>query len=300
MQGHESVSASLDYMYGDFAVSLVAEKAGEEDLATKLRKRSEGYKVLFDQKTGFIRALNSDKTRPEDFNPYAWGNEYCEGGAYQCAFSVPHDFPGLAALYGGNVKLCEFLDTFETLTPTSDCTFYGTEIHEASEMAANGFGQLSINNQPGFHIPYIFTALGYPHKTAELVSKITRRLFSSMPDGLPGDEDNGSLSAYYIFSALGFYPLCPATGEYVFGSPLFTKATIDLDNGKRFQIIADNNSDKNIFIKSVMLNGLEHKRLYLDHKDLIKGGSIKFQMSNVPFEKTYGPDELPFHLSENN
>jgi alpha-1,2-mannosidase, putative len=274
---HESVAATLDYMYGDYCIAQVAQLCGDDETASRLLERSHGYAKLFDPEYGILRGLNSDGTRRAGFDPIEWGMEYCEGSAYQCAYSVYHDFEGLRALYGGD-NLLRQLSSLETMPSTARNGSYGAEIHEATEMMKNGLGQINIGNQPGFHVPYIFTELGAPEKTQALIRRVMRKLFSYKPDGLPGDDDNGSMTGYFVFSALGFFPLCPAKPEYTLGSPLFRKATIKLPDGGKFKIRTVGNPSETPYVSKYVIDGMPIEGCHLSHFDIRDGSTLTFVM----------------------
>ena len=278
MYAHESVAATLDYMYGDYCIAQVAKLCGDEPTTARLLERSRGYAKLFDPEFNLLRGLNSDGTRRGNFDPIEWGMEYCEGSAYQCAYSVFHDFEGLAGLYGGN-KLLEQLSSLEAMPSTARNGSYGSEIHEASEMMKNGFGQVNIGNQPGYHVPYIFAELGAPAKTQDLIRRVMRKLFSYKPDGLPGDDDNGSMTGYFVFSSIGFYPLCPAKPEYTLGSPLFRKATIKLPDGGKFKVrTAGANPSDTPYVAKYLLDGNLIEGCHLPHDAIRDGATLTFVM----------------------
>ncbi|MBQ7687858.1 MAG: GH92 family glycosyl hydrolase [Clostridia bacterium] len=211
----ESVNLTLDAAYGDWCIARIAEALGKTTLAAEYDRRAENYKTLFDPETGFMRPrfINGD-FRP-DFSPVAWGRDYTEGSAWQNSFAVPHDIEGLASLYGGREKLIEKIDALFATLPVYENVGYGAEIHEMTEMAAADFGQCAISNQPSFHIPYIYAALGDVEKSSYWVEKICREAFSYEDDGFPGDEDNGSMALWYVFACIGIYPFCPGKNEYV-------------------------------------------------------------------------------------
>lgn len=232
----ESVNNALDAYYCDFCISQVAGLLKERELQEEYLKRSKGYKLLFDKETGFIRGLNADGSRKKEFSPIAWGGEYCEGSAWQNAFSVYHDIDGLAELYGGKEQLVKKLDELFSTPPEYEVGTYQAEIHEMTELANADFGQCAISNQPSFHLPYLYSALGYPEKTAYWIRRIVEEAFNCTETGFPGDEDNGSMSAWYIFSVLGFYPLCPGKAEYVAGVCNVKEAKITLGGGRNLVI----------------------------------------------------------------
>ncbi len=227
----ESVNLTQDAAYGDWCIACVAEILGKSEIEKEYRKRAENYKNLFDKETGFMRPKDSEgKFRP-DFSPIAWGRDYTEGSAWQNSFAVPHDIEGLANLYGGKDKLIKKIDELFATEPDYISVGYNCEIHEITEMAAADFGQCAISNQPSFHIPYIYSALGETDKTAYWVEKLCKEAFSYEDDGFPGDEDNGTMAIWYIFSVLGFYPFCPGKPEFVKGKKQVKKSII---NGKEF------------------------------------------------------------------
>ncbi len=233
-----------------------------------------------------------------DFNPLDWGGPYCEGGAWQCSWAVQHDIRGYAELLGGSEQMVRKLDELFAAKPHFNVGSYGMEIHEMSEMAAADLGQFAISNQPSFHFPYLFTALGAPSRTQYWARKTMEEHFSAEPNGLPGDEDNGSLSAWYIFGAMGMYPLCPGVPEYTLGSPLFGSMSVKLQNGRRLDIQSVNNSSDHKYVKSVALNGETHEKLFFTHAQLTEGAKIVFQMTDEAILQSYSPQQLPFSQSD--
>ena len=222
----ESVNLTLDAAYGDWCIAEIAKILGKTDTEAKYRKRALNYRNLFDKETGFMRAKNKKGEFRPDFTPFGWGRDYTEGSAWQTSFAVPHDLEGLAELYGGREKLIEKIDELFAAPPEYEVIGYGSEIHEMTEMAAVDFGQCAISNQPSFHIPYIYSALGDVEKTAYWVKKLCDNAFSYENDGFPGDEDNGTTAAWFIFSVLGLYPFCPGKPEFVKGLKQVEKAFI--------------------------------------------------------------------------
>ena len=222
----ESVNLTLDAAYGDWCIAEIAKILGKTDTESKYRKRALNYRNLFDKETGFMRAKNKKGEFRPDFTPFGWGRDYTEGSAWQTSFAVPHDIEGLAELYGGREKLIEKIDELFAAPPEYEVIGYGSEIHEMTEMAAVDFGQCAISNQPSFHIPYIYSALGDVEKTAYWVKKLCDNAFSYENDGFPGDEDNGTTAAWFIFSVLGLYPFCPGKPEFVKGVKQVEKAFI--------------------------------------------------------------------------
>ncbi len=222
----ESVNLTLDAAYGDWCIAEIAKILGKADIENEYRKRALNYKNLFDSESGFMRAKDKNGDFRPDFTPFGWGRDYTEGSAWQNSFAVPHDIEGLAELYGGKEKLIAKIDELFATPPYYVIHGYNCEIHEITEMAAVDFGQCGMNNQPSFHIPYIYSALGEVEKTAYWVKKICNELFSYEDDGFPGDEDNGTTAIWYIFGILGLYPFCPGKTEYVKGIKQVDKAFI--------------------------------------------------------------------------
>ena len=222
----KSVSATLDYAYGDFCIAQVAQAVGRDEDARRFRKRSKNYRNLFDADVMFMRGRDRSGNWKEPFDPLAWGDAYCEGGPWQSSFAVYHDIDGLAALFGGREKLIAKIDELFAATPDYRCGGYGREIHEMTEMAAMDFGQCAISNQPSFHIPYLYAALHEKEKSEFWVAKILSQAFSAADDGFPGDEDTGTMAAWVIFSMLGLYPFCPGTGEYLKLKPQVQRAVV--------------------------------------------------------------------------
>lgn len=221
-----AVNNTLDSCYGDFCIAQVARLVGDNKTREVLEKRSKNYKMLFDSRYGFMRAKDKNGHFKEEFDPYEWGGENCEGSFWQNSFSVYHDIEGLAVLYGGKGQLCRKLDELFAASPIFHVGTYHMEIHEMSEMAMANFGQCAISNQPSFHIPWLYALLGEEEKTEYWVEKIVDEAFSSNEDGFPGDEDNGSMAGWYVFACLGFYPVCPGKNEYAYSKPLFNSIKI--------------------------------------------------------------------------
>lgn len=230
----ESANNTLDAAYCDFCVAQMAALLGKKDLQAEYMQRSKAYRNLFDPAVGFIRGKQEDGTFPAEFSPIRWGGEYCEGAAWQNGFGVQHDIEGLAALYGGYAGLEKKLDELFATPPDFSIGTYPCEIHEMTEMSAADFGQCAISNQPSFHLPYLYAAVGNHGKAAHWVHRIMAEGFSA--DQYPGDEDNGSMAAWYVFGTLGIYPLCPGKAAYVcIGSPA-RAVEVRLGNGRTIQL----------------------------------------------------------------
>lgn len=210
----ESVNLTQDAAYGDWCISVVAKILGKKDICAEYEKRAQNYKNIFDAESGFMRGRDTEGKMADNFDPCTWGGEYTEGSAWQNSFAVPHDIEGLAALHGGKDKLIKRLDEFFATEPKYRVLGYGFEIHEMTEMALVDFGQMAISNQPSFHIPFLYSVLGEQEKTDFWVEKLAREAFKPTNDGYPGDEDNGTTSAWYIFAVMGMYRLCPGKPEW--------------------------------------------------------------------------------------
>lgn len=222
----ESVNLTLDFAYGDWCIAIVAKALGKDDIYNEYISRSKSYKSLFDKSVGFMRAKDSLGEYSGNFDPFKWGRDYTESSAWQGSLAVPHDIEGLSELYGGRDKLISYLDRLFDSPARFRVHGYGAEIHEMSEMAVVDFGQCAISNQPSFHIPYMYAYLGSPEKSEYWVKRICEELFKPTVDGYPGDEDNGTMSAWYILSCLGMYRICPGKDEWVKIKPLVKGAKI--------------------------------------------------------------------------
>ena len=278
---HESVSHTLDYAYSDFCISTCAAKLGQEELAQTYAHYSKNYQNLFDPETGYMRARDVDGNFRPDFSPYSWGRDYAECSAVQASLGVLRDISGLSQLMGGKeafsnylLKACQSLPLFET-------TGYGYEIHEMSEMATAPFGQLAISNQPSFHIPYLFRYSSYPQYTSLLIKTLRQKAFRAGWDAYPGDEDNGSLSAWYIWSALGLYPTCPGKASYDLGIPLFDHLRIYLaEKNQWLDIRTQQNHEHFHFVQDCHLDGKEVQSI--GHQDLLDAQNLDFTLSWLP------------------
>ncbi len=225
----ESVSHTLDYVYGDFCIAQTLRAAGRGEEAASFDASAGNYRKLFDPETGFMRGRDCEGNFAPNFDPFGWGGEYCEGGPWQSSFAVYHDYEGLADLYGGRDGLIAKLDELFATPPHYTVGGYNEEIHEMAELAAQDFGQCAISNQPSFHIPWMYAELDVPEKTEYWLEKLCQ-CFSWRPDGFPGDEDNGTMCAWYIFAKLGFYPTCPGKDTYIAVKPM-VDAVLHLEQG---------------------------------------------------------------------
>ncbi len=296
---HESVSNTLDYVYGDFCVAQLAKGIGEQDDYLAFMERAGNYAHLLDAASGFMRGKKADGSWLEPFDPIEWGGAYCEGGAWQCSWAVQHDIVGLANLMGGKKALLNKLLELMAAAPRFKTGSYGYEIHEMSEMASIDFGQFALSNQPSFHIPYLFAAIGAPAHTQYWVRKAAEELFDATPEGLPGDEDNGSMSAWYMFACMGMYPLCPGVPEYAIGSPLFERMSIQLENGRQIVIETNEPSEGKPYVTSIQLDHQPYSKLYLSHHKLMEGAHIRFELSDTPVhtDNDVADKDLPYSMS---
>ena len=225
-QHRESVNLTADFAYGDWCIARVAKALGKTDIVREYDKRAENYKNLFDPVSGFMRGKDEHGNMAEKFDPCTWGGEYTEGSAWQNSFAVPHDVQGLAELYGGKDALIAKLDELFATPPRYRVMGYGFEIHEMTEMALADFGQMAISNQPSFHLPFLYAALGEVEKTEHWVKKLTEEAFNPTEKGFPGDEDTGTTAAWYILCLLGRYRLCPGSGAWITFKPLVRSAKV--------------------------------------------------------------------------
>ncbi len=279
-----SAAKTLEFAYADFclyklATALKKPKAEIDKFAARLQN----YKNLFDPAYNLMRGKNKDGSFQPGFNPFRWGGEFVEGNAWHYSWSVFQDFKGLAKLMGGEKQMEKMLDSVYNLPPIFDGSAYkGGVIHEMLEMQVMNMGQYAHGNQPIQHMIYIYDYCGAPWKAQYHVRDAMNKLYRATPDGYCGDEDNGQTSAWYVFSAMGFYSVCPGSGQYAIGAPLFKKITLNLENGKQFIISAPKNTDKNIYIQSASLRGQPYDKNYLNHTDILKGGTLLFGMSEKP------------------
>lgn len=280
---NENAARTLEYAYDDFAIYRLAKALGKPKEEIELyAKRSQNYKNLFDPSTNLMRGKNKDRQFQSPFNPLKWGDAFTEGNSWHYSWSVFHDVQGLIDLMGGNKTFVNMLDSVFVQPPLFDDSYYGGVIHEIREMQIADMGQYAHGNQPIQHMIYLYNYAGEPWKAQYWAREVMNRMYSAAPDGYCGDEDNGQTSAWYVFSALGYYPVCPAMDEYVLGAPLFKKATIKLENGKSFVIEAPNNSGENKYVHHATLGGKIHSLNYITHTDVMKGGTLKLDMRSEP------------------
>jgi predicted alpha-1,2-mannosidase len=297
---NESAARTLEYAYDDFAIYQLAKALNKPQSEIDLyKKRSLNYKNLFDPKYNLMRPKNKDGKFMEPFDPFQWFNGFTEGNSWHYSWSVFHDVQGLVDLMGGKQVFVSQLDKVFSAPPVfATGKFNGGVIHEMREMQIANMGQYAHGNQPIQHMIYLYNYAGEPWKAQYWVRETMNRMYHATPDGYCGDEDNGQTSAWYVFSSLGFYPVTPASDQYVIGAPLFKKATIQLENGKTITIKAASNNNENRYIRGMKLNGKSFSKNWLSHSELMKGATIDFDMSAEPNTKRgINKEDFPYSLS---
>ena len=296
---NENAARTLEYAYADFCISRLAESLGRPAKEIeKFRTRAMNYKNVFDPGRKLMRGRNLDGSFQSPFSPYKWGDAFTEGNSWHYTWSVFQDVEGLIDLMGGKDYFTAKLDSVFEVPPVFDYSYYGQVIHEIREMQIMNMGNYAHGNQPVQHMIYLYNYAGQPWKTQYHVRDVMEKLYNYLPDGYCGDEDNGQTSAWYVFSALGFYPVTPGTDEYVFGSPLFKKATLEFENGKKLIIEAPENSKEIIYVRNIKLNGRSLNRNFIRHSELQDGGILRFDMQESPNKNRGTSDEaFPFSMS---
>ncbi len=296
---NESAARTLEYAYDDWTIYKLGQALGkkEKDIE-KYALRAMNYRNLFDPEHKLMRGKNENGEFQSPFNPLKWGDAFTEGNSWHYTWSVFHDPQGLIDLMGGKDEFNIMMDSVFNVPPLFDESYYGGVIHEIREMQIMNMGNYAHGNQPIQHMIYLYNYSGEPWKAQYWNREVMDKLYSAAPDGYCGDEDNGQTSAWYVFSALGMYTVAPGSDEYILGSPLFDKATLYLENGNEVVITSNNNNVKNRYIESMTLNGQNHTKNYLTHKELMDGAIINFNMSDTP-NKVRGTKEtdLPYSFS---
>jgi len=296
----ENVARTLEYAYDDWCIYQLGKTLGKPKSEINVfAKRAMNYKNVFDPEHKLMRGKNEDGTFQAPFNPLKWGDAFTEGNSWHYTWSVFHDPQGLIDLMGGYDSFNGMMDSVFNLSPVFDESYYGAVIHEIREMQIMNMGNYAHGNQPIQHMIYLYNYSGQPWKAQARVREVMSNLYSAAPDGYCGDEDNGQTSAWYVFSALGFYPVCPGSDQYVIGSPLFDRAVIHLENGKKIEISAQDNGEDKVYINELTLNGATSSQNYLTHEDLLKGAKINFEMSENP-NKSRGTKKKDFPYSFSN
>lgn len=296
---NENAARTLEYAYNDWCIWRLAKAMGRPKKEVELyARRALNYKNLYDKETKLMRGKNENGEFMAPFSPLKWGDAFTEGNSWHYTWSVFHDPAGLIGLMGGKDSFVLMLDSVFSVPPLFDDSYYGQVIHEIREMTVMNMGNYAHGNQPIQHMIYLYNYAGQPWKAQYWLRQVMNRMYTPTPDGYCGDEDNGQTSAWYVFSALGFYPVAPGTTQYVIGAPLFKKATLHFENGKNLVINAPNNSEKNIYIESMTFNGKNYTKNYLDHNELYQGGVLDIQMSDKPnFNRGVNPEDLPYSFS---
>ncbi|WP_063515632.1 GH92 family glycosyl hydrolase [Schleiferilactobacillus harbinensis] len=277
----ESVNQTLDYAYSDALIGVVATKLQRPDITEDYAPRGQNYRHLFDPKFGLMHPKSRTGTFLNSFNPYTWGQGFTEGSAWQNSFAVYQDIPGLIDLAGGPQAFLHTLHTLANAAPRYNVGSYHGVIHEMAEMSAIDFGQIAISNQPSIHIPYLFALAGEPASTELLVKQLLLHAFNAGPAGFPGDEDNGSMSSWYIWSALGLYPLRPGFGDYVFGIPLFDEVTIQLPTGP-LTLTTQRNQDYRLFVDARQRDDRTVTGPTITHRDLLATWQLTTTLGLLP------------------
>ncbi|MGI4871696.1 MAG: GH92 family glycosyl hydrolase [Janthinobacterium lividum] len=296
----ESAVRTLEYAYDDFAIAQLGKALGRPRAEVGLyEKRALNYRKLFDPQAKLMRGRHQNGTWQTPYNPFAWGGVFTEGNGWQYTWSVFHDERGLMGLMGGARPFAAMLDSVFRLPPVFDDKYYGEVIHEIREMQVADMGQYAHGNQPAQHIVYLYDYAGQPWKTQYWVREVLNRLYHPTPDGYCGDEDNGQTSAWYVFSALGFYPVCPATDQYALGAPLFPHATLHLPNGNNIVLTAPTTDATHRYVQRLTVNGQEHPANWLSHSELLRGATLTFDMSEQPnTQRGSRLEDAPFSVSK--
>ena len=296
---NENAARTLEYAYNDWCIyKLAKELKRPKKEINMFAHRAMNYKNLFDKETLLMRGKNKDGKFMAPFSPLKWGDAFTEGNSWHYTWSVFHDPRGLINLMGGDDVFVSMLDSVFSVPPVFDDSYYGQVIHEIREMTVMNMGNYAHGNQPIQHMIYLYNYAKQPWKAQYWLRQVMDRLYTPTPDGYCGDEDNGQTSAWYVFSALGFYPVCPGTDQYVLGAPLFKKATVHFENGKTLEIKAPQNSCTNLYIKGMKVNGTEYSKNYVTHSLLQNGGVVDCVMSDTPnMERGIGMEDAPYSFS---
>lgn len=296
---NENAARTLEYAYDDWCIYKLAKELKRPKKEINLfAKRAMNYRNLFDKESLLMRGKNKDGKFMSPFSPLKWGDAFTEGNSWHYTWSVFHDPQGLIDLMGGDKMFTHMLDSVFSVPPVYDESYYGHVIHEIREMTVMNMGNYAHGNQPIQHMIYLYAYAKQPWKAQYWLRKVMNRMYTPTPDGYCGDEDNGQTSAWYVFTALGFYPVCPGTDQYVLGAPLFKKATIHFENGKDMEISAPQNDDRNIYIRQLQLNGAEYGKNYVTHSTLQNGGRMDYVMGDKPnTQRGIAADEAPYSFS---
>ncbi|WP_280229424.1 GH92 family glycosyl hydrolase [Bacteroides fragilis] len=297
---NENTARTLEYAYDDWCIYQLGKALNRpQKEIEQFAKRAMNYRNVFDKESKLMRGRNENGQFQSPFSPLKWGDAFTEGNSWHYSWSVFHDPQGLIDLMGGKKMFITMLDSVFAVPPVFDDSYYGQVIHEIREMTVMNMGNYAHGNQPIQHMIYLYNYAGQPWKAQYWLRQVMDRMYTPGPDGYCGDEDNGQTSAWYVFSALGFYPVCPGTDEYVLGAPLFKKATLHFENGNNLVIDAPDNSKENLYIESLHMNGKESSRNYLKHDDLLKGGILEFKMGSQPnLNRGISEEDAPYSFSK--
>ena len=296
---NENVARTLEYAYDDWCIYKFGKALGKSEKELKpFLARAYNYKNVFDPETKLMRGRNKDGKFQTPFSPLKWGDAFTEGNSWHYTWSVFHDPQGLINLMGGKQNFNQMLDSVFNVPPLFDDSYYGGVIHEIREMQIMNMGNYAHGNQPVQHMIYLYGYSGQPWKTQYWIREVMDKLYNAHPDGYCGDEDNGQTSAWYVFSAMGFYPVCPGSNQYVLGVPYFDKLTLHLENGKTVNITANGNSNATRYVNSMTLNGAAYNHNYLNHSVLTDGADIVFNMSATPnMERGTLAEDAPYSFT---
>jgi predicted alpha-1,2-mannosidase len=295
----EATAKTLEYAYDDFCAYALATATKQDKYRPRFEKKMWNYRNVFDSTTGFMRGKDENGSWLKNFDPIEWGGAYTEGNAWHYLWSVFHDVNSLKKMLGGDKAFCEKLDSVFTQPNNVKVGTYGSMIHEMTEMVMADMGQYAHGNQPIQHMVYLYNYGGQPWKAQFHAREVMRKLYNASENGYPGDEDQGQTSSWYVLSALGFYSVCPGTNEYVLGSPVFKKITITQENGKKFVINANGNSDKNVYTHHALLNGKAYSKTFITYQDITAGGTLSFDMKDTAnLSRKLQPADLPYSISK--
>ena len=297
---NENAARTLEYAYDDHCIYMLAKALKRPQSEIDLfAKRSQNYRNIFDPAHKLMHGKNLDGSWSANFNPFKWGDAFTEGNSWHYTWGVFQDIQGLMDLMGGKKEFINMLDSVWIVPPVFDASYYTTVIHEIREMQIMNMGNYAHGNQPIQHMIYLYQYAGQPWKTQYWVREAMNRLYFATPDGYCGDEDNGQTSAWYVWSAMGCYPVCPGTDQYVLGAPLFRKMTLALENGKQVVINAQANSAENRYVDKILFNGKPYGKNWLSHTALMEGATIDFTMSAVPNKQLgVNEDAYPYSFSK--
>ena len=295
----EATAKTLEYAYADWCIARFAESLGKQDIADQYYQKAQNYRNLYYPEHGFMWTKDAKGNWRDRFDATEWGGPFTEGSSWHWTWSVFHDPEGLSELMGGHEPMIARLDSMFVAPNTYNYGTYGFVIHEIAEMVALNMGQYAHGNQPVQHAIYLYDYIGQPWKTQYHLRNVMDKLYNSGSKGYCGDEDNGQTSAWYVFSAMGFYPVCPGMPEYAIGSPLFKKVTLHLPEGKNFVVSAADNAADRPYIRKALLNGQEFTRNYLTHDELKQGGELNLSMDSVPNQQRgTQPADFPYSYSK--